>query len=186
MNIITIFLIALGLAMDSFAVSTVKGLIVKQSRLLNAFKLAIFLAIFQSFMTLIGWTTGSNIRQYISDIDHWIAFGLLSLIGCKMIYESTKEKLNIKEKNILNIKILLTLSIATSIDAVAVGITFGFFKLPIINPLIIIGIVTFLLSNLGFFLGNRFGYILKNWSETIGGLILIIIGVKILLEHLWI
>ncbi|WP_455278518.1 manganese efflux pump MntP [[Eubacterium] cellulosolvens] len=184
MNTITIFLIALGLSMDSFAVSTAKGLPVKKSRMLNAFKLSIFLAIFQSFMTLIGWLTGSNIRQFISDVDHWVAFGLLTLIGCKMIYESTKENLNIEAKNMLSIQILLTLSIATSIDALAVGITFGFFKLPIINPLIIIGIVTFLLSNLGFFLGNRFGHILRNWSEIIGGLILIIIGVKILLEHL--
>jgi len=133
---------------------------------------------------IIGWLAGLSLRDYISAIDHWIAFGLLSFIGCKMIYESITVQSNKKEINPLNVYVLLVLSVATSIDALAVGISFAFLKVSIVTPVIIIGTVTFLLSYLGVYIGDRIGHFFENKIEIAGGILLIGIGIKILVEGL--
>ena len=183
MDIISIIFIAFGLAMDAFAVSITSGLTIKQLRINDALKIAIFFGLFQAIMPLIGWSAGLGFRDFISSIDHWIAFGLLSLIGCKMIYESSKMGINDKKKDPLNVYVLLMLSIATSIDALAVGLSLSFLKVSIALPAIIIGVVTFLLSLFGVYFGNRFGHYFENKIEIIGGLILIGIGIRILINH---
>lgn len=182
MDIITIIVIAIGLAMDSFSVSVPSGMAIKHLRVSNTLKIAIFFGAFQAIMPLIGWLSGLSLRSFISEVDHWVAFGLLSLIGCKMIYESFK-KTGRKEINPLNVYVLLLLSIATSIDALAVGISFAFLRISIVAP-IIIGIITFLLSFISVFVGKKFGGFFENKIRILGGLILIGIGTKIFLEHL--
>jgi len=181
---ITVIFIAFGLAMDAFAISITNGISIRNIRISNALRIAAFFGIFQAVMPLIGWLAGVNLRDFISGFDHWIAFGLLSLIGCRMIYESTKMDLGKKVINPLNVYVLLLLSVATSVDALAVGMSFAFLKILIVTPIIIIGTVTFLLSFLGVFVGNRFGHFFEKRIEIAGGLILIGIGVKILLRHL--
>ncbi len=183
MDIVPIFLIAIGLAMDALAVSITYGITVKQQKINNAFKIGLSFGSFQTFMPFIGWLAGLSLRGLISGVDHWIAFGLLSLIGGKMIYESTKIGGD-KEIKSLNVFVLLLLSIATSIDALAVGLSFAFLKIAIATPIIIIGVVTFVLSFLGVLLGNRLGHFFESKVEILGGLILIGIGIKILIEHL--
>jgi putative Mn2+ efflux pump MntP len=186
MDATTTLLIAIGLAIDSFTVSITNGFIMKHPTINNALKIAVSFGSFQAIMPVIGWLAGLSLRHFIEGADHWIAFGLLSTIGCKMIYESikTRSKENEQEVNSLNIYILLILSIATSIDALAVGLSLSCLKVPIVTPVITIGIITFLLSFFGVFVGNRFGHFFGNKIEAIGGLILIGIGIKILIEHL--
>ena len=179
---ITILLIALGLAMDSFSVSIANGLATKTFKISKALTIALFFGFFQALMPIFGWLAGESIADYISAFDHWIAFALLTFIGIKMIYESITDKPN----NFLGtytIKVILILSIATSIDALAVGLSFSFLDISIFFPAIIIGVTAFLLSFFGVYVGRRFGKILKNRIEILGGLILIIIGIKILFEH---
>jgi putative Mn2+ efflux pump MntP len=183
MNMIMILFIAFGLAMDAFAVSITNGITIKHQRINNALKIGIFFGSFQALMPLIGWLAGLRLRDFISGFDHWVAFGLLSLIGGKMIYESTKIG-DDKEIRSLNLFVLLLLSIATSIDALAVGLSFAFLKISIATPIIVIGIVTFILSFLGVLVGNKLGHFFENKMEILGGLILIGIGIKILIEHL--
>ena len=184
MNIVTITFLAFGLAMDAFAVSVTSGLAIKKLRINNALKIAVFFGSFQAFMPLIGWLAGNSLKDYISGIDHWIAFVLLSLIGCKMIYESMKVNSNEKKINPLNFFVLLTLSIATSIDALAVGVSFSLINVLFVTPIIIIGMVTFLLSFVGVYIGNKAGHFFENKIEMAGGVILIGIGIKILIEHM--
>ena len=184
MDVFTILFIAAGLAMDSFAVSITSGITMRNLRINSALKIAMFFGLFQAGMPIIGWLAGLSVIEFISGIDHWIAFGLLGLIGCKMIYESIKMEPREKEINRLNAYVLLILSVATSIDALAVGLSFAFLKIPIVTPIIVIGPVTFLLSFLGVFVGNRFGHFFEKKIEIVGGLILIGIGIKILFEHL--
>lgn len=133
---------------------------------------------------MVGWLARLSLRDFISGIDHWIAFGLLGAIGCKMIFESTKMRADKRVIDPLNVYVLLMLSIATSIDALAVGLSLSFLKVSIVTPAIIIGVITFLLSFLGIFVGNRLGHFFESKIEAIGGLILIGIGIKILIEHL--
>ena len=136
-------------------------------------------------MPLVGWLIGFKFEKLITSYDHWIAFGLLSLIGCKMIYDSFAEKDEpINCVMILDLKELFFLSVATSIDALAVGVTFAFLKVPILPSITLIGIITFVLCVVGVIVGNRFGIKYKNKAEMAGGLVLIFIGAKILLEHL--
>jgi len=184
MDIITVIFIAFGLAMDAFAVSVANGITTKQLKINNALKMAMFFGSFQAFMPVLGWLAGLSLRGFISGVDHWMAFGLLSLIGCKMIYESVKTEAGEKEITALNIYVLLMLSVATSIDALAVGLSFAFLRISIATPVVVIGAVTFLLSFLGASLGSRLGHFLGKKIEIIGGLILVGIGVKILVEHL--
>jgi putative Mn2+ efflux pump MntP len=136
-------------------------------------------------MPVIGWLGGLTIIDFISGIDHWIAFGLLCLIGCKMIYESTVKKTSEKEARPQNNYVLLMLSVATSIDALAVGVSLAFLKVSIATPIVVIGAVTFLLSFLGVYAGTKFGHFFENKIGIAGGLILIGIGTKILVEHLF-
>jgi putative Mn2+ efflux pump MntP len=184
MDIINILLIAFGLSMDAFAVSITNGIAIKHQRINHALRIGIFFGSFQALMPLIGWLAGLSLRDLISGIDHWVAFGLLALIGSKMIYESMKIGPDDKETNSLNIFVLLLLSIATSIDALAVGLSFAFLKISIITPIIVIGIVTFILSFLGVLVGNKLGHFFENKMEFLGGLVLIGIGIKIFIQHL--
>lgn len=169
--------------MDAFSVSITHGLTNRSFKPINALKLGVSFGSFQAIMPILGWLAGVNIIDFISGFDHWIAFGLLGLIGGRMIYESTKNEAE-KMINSLTISVLLILSIATSIDALAVGLSLSLLKIPILTPAIIIGTITFALSFLGVYFGNRFGHLLGNKVEVAGGIILIGIGLQILLEHL--
>ncbi len=184
MDIIVIFFVALGLAMDAFAVSITSGITIKYLRVHHALRIALFFGAFQAIMPIIGWLAGLSLRDFISGVDHWIAFGLLSFIGCRMIYEALRMEEDQKKVDPLKFHVLLMLSVATSIDALAVGVSFAFLKISIATPVLVIGMVTFLLSYLGIFVGNRLGHFFEKKIEILGGLILIGIGIKILAEHL--
>ncbi len=169
--------------MDAFSVSITHGLVNKSLKLADALKLGISFGLFQAFMPILGWLAGISIIDFISGFDHWIAFGLLCLVGGRMIYESTK-KGSEKLINSLSISTLLILSVATSIDALAVGMSLSFLNVAIVTPAIIIGLVTFSLSFIGVYFGKHFGHVLGNKIEILGGIILITIGLRILLEHM--
>lgn len=184
MDFLTIILIAIGLSMDSFAVSIANGLSINNLNLKKSILIASSLAIFQAVMPLLGWFCGIGIEKYIREIDHWTAFILLSIIGTKMLYEAitNNDEEKIKE---LKLSSLITQSIATSIDAFAVGISFAFLNSSITFPILIIGIVTFAFSMLGLKIGKSVGNKLGKSVEFLGGLVLIGIGIKILIEHLY-
>ncbi|MGB9683012.1 MAG: manganese efflux pump MntP family protein [bacterium] len=185
MEIITILLIAIGLAMDALSVSITSGITIKEIKLVDALKIGGAFGLFQFIMPLIGWFVGSSLRWLISGIDHWVAFGLLTFIGSKMIYESIKEDPDKKKIDPRHSSTLLILAISTSIDALAVGIGFSILNIVILYSAVIIGVVTFLLSFFGVFVGNGLRHLLeKAKTEMIGGIILIGIGTKILIEHL--
>ena len=184
MGLVTIIIIAVGLAMDAFAVSIVSGAAYKQLKVRHVFRLALFFGGFQAFMPLIGSLAGLSIRKYIANYDHWVAFGLLAAIGSKMIYESFKIAGSEKNFDPSNTLTLLVLSVATSIDALVIGITLSFLKISIAAAVIIIGVITFVLSYLGVSIGRKFGHFFENKIEALGGLVLIGLGVKILFEHL--
>ena len=187
--ILDVLLIALALAMDCFAVSVVCGFIIKKNELPLMLRLAFFFGLFQALMPLLGWLLTSSFSGWIEAFDHWIAFGMLAFIGVKLIVESFKDE----ESKTLKPRALssqLALAVATSIDALAVGITFactGYSSLSDLSfPLAAIGIVSFIMSVAGFCLGVRFGDAVnkKVRPELLGGIILIVIGIKILIEHL--
>lgn len=184
MDIITTVFIALGLAADAFAASITCGIKIKRLRIKNALMIATFFGFFQTVMPLLGWLLGQGLKGFISEIDHWIAFGLLTFVGCRMIYEAMHSDTNQSKKNPLDIYVLLTLSLATSIDALVVGISFAFLKNYIATLVVVIGIITFLMAFSGVFIGNKFGNWFNNKIEILGGFILIGIGAKILFEHL--
>lgn len=180
---ITTLLIALGLAMDSFSVAIANGLATKKFTTTNALKIASFFGFFQAIMLIIGWYAGIHLIDLISSYDHWVAFFLLALIGSRMIYESIKKE-SAKLISSLSLKVLLLLSIATSIDALAIGLSLSILNVAATIPAITTGVITFSLSFFGVYIGGRFGHMLKHRVETLGGVILIVIGLKILLEHL--
>jgi len=186
MEFLTVFLLAIGLSFDSFAVSVCSGLNLPHIRFFQAAKIAIFLALFQAFMPLVGWLVGNSIKSIIEPVDHWIAFGLLSLIGGKMIIESFIDSEAREIKNPLDIKVILMLSVATSIDALAVGFSFATLLSKILVAVFIIGLVTFIASMLGILLGKKTGPKINRYAEVLGGLILLFIGVKILIEHFFV
>ncbi len=175
-------LIALGLSMDAFAVSMSNGLALKCFRIRSATIIALFYGGFQAIMPVLGWLAGKGLRDIISHFAPWVAFGLLAFIGGKMIYEAhfLKEG-DDKTCNPEKILVVFTLAIATSIDALAVGFSLAMLDQSIILPVLIIGLVTFVLSYLGVYLGNRFGSKFGSKIEVLGGLILIGIGIKIML-----
>jgi len=178
-----IILIALGLAMDSFSVSITRGFTNTKTTLsIEALKTGFFFGLFQAVMPIIGWLAGLSFIDLISGFDHWIAFGLLCFIGVRMIYESISKESK-KVVNSSSLKVLLILSIATSIDALAVGLSLSFLETSIITPAIIIGIITFSLSFLGVFIGKKFGSYFEKIG-VLGGVILIVIAINILVEHL--
>ena len=186
MGMVELLLIGVGLSMDAFAVSVCKGLNMRKVNQLHCFVIALFFGGFQALMPLIGWILGRQFEQYITAVDHWIAFVLLAFLGGKMILEALKEEeeeIN-KTESRLVFKELLVLAVATSIDALAMGITFAFLNVAIVPAVGMIGGITFALSAAGVYIGNIFGSRYKNKAELIGGVILVLIGVKILAEHL--
>ena len=183
MDVLTITLIAVGLAMDAFAVSIARGLSIETHKRKSALIIASFFGAFQVIMPLIGWFAGIELEDLIKGIDHWIAFGLLVLIGSKMIYDSTRKETS-QGGSSLRLHALLTLSIATSIDALMVGLSFAFLQTDILAPIVVIGIVTFSLSYTGFLFGNFIGNFFGNRIKAVGGITLIAIGIRILVEHL--
>lgn len=186
MGFFELFLIAVGLSMDAFAVSICKGLKMQRFNVRHAGVIALAFGGFQALMPVIGWFLGKQFESYITGIDHWIAFVLLAVIGGKMAVESFKkeEEVSSKENEKLDVKELLVLAVATSIDALAVGITFAFLQVSIVPAVSLIGVITFVLSAVGVFIGHKFGAKFKSKAELAGGIILILIGLKILLEHL--
>lgn len=185
MGILEVFLIGVGLSMDAFAVAICRGLKMQKLNVGQTALIALFFGGFQALMPLIGWFLGTQFESYITAVDHWVAFILLAVIGGKMIYDSfKKEEDDGSEKSVLNIKELLVMAIATSIDALAVGITFAFLNVNIWSSISVIGVTTFVLSAVGVFIGHKFGAKYKNKAELAGGIILVLIGLKILLEHL--
>jgi len=178
-----LLLISLGLAMDAFAASVCKGLNMNSMNKKNIFVIAAFFGGFQALMPLTGWLIGIQFEEYITGIDHWIAFILLSVIGIKMIVEAYKDDDKANNGNRLDLKEIFMLAVATSIDALAAGITFAFLKVKIFTAISVIGGITFLLSALGIIVGMKFGAKYKNKAELTGGIILILIGIKILLEN---
>jgi putative Mn2+ efflux pump MntP len=185
MELITIIVIAVGLAMDAFAVSVVSGSAYKQLQIKHALRMALFFGAFQAFMPLVGALAGLTVKERIADYDHWIAFVLLSAVGAKMIYESFKIHPDRQELDPSNIFVLFFLSIATSIDALAVGVTLSLLVVGLTIAVIIIGLITFLLSYLGVFIGKKLGHFFENRIEALGGLVLITLGTKILFQHLF-
>ena len=182
-ELLTIIVVAVGLAMDAFAVSIVSGATYRQLHVKHALRIALFFGGFQAVMPLIGSLAGLSLKEHIVDYDHWIAFGLLTAVGGKMIYEAFKIEQAEKRFDPTSLITLLALSVATSIDALAVGITLSLIATSIIEAVIVIGAVTFMLSYLGVAIGKRFGHFFESKIEILGGIILIAIGVKILLEH---
>lgn len=184
MEILTILLLAVGLAMDAFAVSVVTGSVYKELHIRHALRMALFFGGFQAIMPLVGSLAGLGLREHIAAYDHWIAFGLLSFVGGKMILEAFEIKSAEKNLDPSNLLILLTLSVATSIDALAVGFTLSLLVHSLAFAVSAIGLVTFGLSYAGVSIGKRFGHFFESKIEIFGGLVLIGIGIKILVSHL--
>ena len=183
MSLFTLFITAVGLSMDAFAVSICKGLAMKKFRLKKALIIGLWFGGFQALMPVVGYLLGSQFEQYVNAIDHWIAFVLLSLIGANMIKEALSGK-DDEADDSTDMKTMFLLAVATSIDALAVGVTYAFLQVAILPAVSFIGITTFALSIAGVKTGNIFGTKYKARAELAGGIILILIGVKILLEHL--
>lgn len=183
MSLTELFLIAIGLSMDAFAVAVCKGLSMQKIDRKYLFLIALFFGGFQALMPMLGYFLGSQFSAYIESADHWIVFALLALIGGNMIKESHEPAAE-EEFHGVSLKELFLLAVATSIDALAVGVSFAFMHVAIFSASALIGATTFVLSLLGVFVGNWFGARYKSRAELTGGVILILIGAKILLEHL--
>lgn len=183
MTNLSIFFTAIALSMDAVAVSICKGLCLTKINIKTAIKIGIYFGTFQGIMPLIGYFLSYKLLNNLIPINNLIAFTILSIIGINMIYESNKKETNNYDNN-LSIKIMIILSIATSIDALSIGISFGILKVNIIYSVTIISIVTFILSTLAVYIGNIFGEKYKNKAVLSGGIILIIIAIKILLEYI--
>ena len=185
MSLLEIFFIGVGLSMDAFAVAICKGLSMGKVKIKNITIIALFFGVFQAIMPLIGYLLGSQFKSYIESVDHWVAFVLLAFIGGKMIVDVIKGEDEPEDKEyVLDIKELFVLAIATSIDALAVGISMAFLRVKILSAISVIGVTTFVLSLIGVMVGNKFGIKYKDKATLAGGIILIIIGLKILIEHL--
>ena len=183
MGLWELFILAVGLSMDAFAVAICKGLAIRKLRLRQALVVGLWFGAFQALMPTIGYLLGSAFAGLVTSVDHWIAFVLLAIIGANMIREGIRgdeESCNPS----LSFKVMLMLAIATSIDALAVGVTFAFLKVNIVAAVLFIGCVTFTISAVGVKIGNVFGARYKSKAEVFGGVVLILIGLKILLEHL--
>lgn len=180
--VLQVLLLSFSLALDAFSVSVAGGMNSPKAKIRQAATVASFFGGFQIGMPVLGFLLGSSMKGVVSAVDHWIAFGLLGIIGLKMIHEAFDEKA--VRKNLLDLKTLILLSVATSIDALAVGVTLGLVEIPFIMSVISIGLVTFILCFLGFLFGKKIGIYFGKKVEIIGGLALIAIGIKILVEHL--
>lgn len=184
MSLFELFLIAVGLSMDAFAVAVCKGLAMKKCTFPKAVTVGLWFGVFQGGMPLLGYILGVQFKTLITSIDHWIAFILLGLIGGNMVREALKGDDDEEENECLDIKTMFALAVATSIDALAVGVTFAFLQVDIVPAVSFIGVITFAISILGVKIGNVFGSKYKSKAEFAGGVILILMGAKILLEHL--
>lgn len=187
MGFVELFLIAVGLSMDAFAVSVCKGLCMKRLNLRQAVVIALFFGGFQALMPLVGWALGTQFEKYITPVDHWIAFVLLAIIGSKMLWDAFHEDdegAACPADDKLDLRELVMLAVATSIDALAVGITFAFLRVDILTSVGLIGATTFVLSIVGVAVGHRFGTRYEKPATIAGGVVLVLIGLKILLEHL--
>ena len=185
MSLLQIFLIGVGLSMDAFAVSVGKGLGMRKIDYKASFALAISFGLFQTFMPVIGWLLASAFAQAIQAFDHWIAFGLLALVGGKMLFDAIRgEEEEADSGSVLSFGELMVLSVATSIDALAIGITFAALGVSPFPGVVLIGVTTFAFSLAGVVIGNRFGSAYERPAEFAGGIILIAIGIKVLVEHL--
>lgn len=185
MDLIVPVLIGVGLSMDCFAVSLAIGITTKAKLLNAAMIIALCFGIFQTGMTLLGWAAGTHLTELIADYDHWVAFLLLTIIGIKMVIEGWREGGEQAPVDVMQLVPVIVLSVATSIDALAVGVSFAFLQVEILVPALIIGIVAFVCSFAGVLSGTRLASVLGNRVEIIGGVILLTIGLKILLEHLF-
>lgn len=181
MDICELFLIAVGLSMDAFAVSVCKGLSVKKVTLKHSIIVGIYFGGFQALMPFLGYVLGTRFHKFIMSFDHWIAFALLTFIGINMIRESFSD--DEKSNDSFNIKVMIPLAVATSIDALAVGVSFALLNIKILTAVTFIGVITFIITALGIKIGNIFGAKYKSKAELTGGIILIIIGIKVLLEN---
>jgi putative Mn2+ efflux pump MntP len=184
MTFTEIFIIACGLSMDALAVSMACGVVNQKEHHLNAFKFGASFGLSQMIMPVAGWAAGVRWQPYVAPVDHWLAFGLLSVIGGKMIYEAVKIEEWEARCPVISLKVLAGLSFVTSIDALVVGFSFAMLRVAVILPVIVIGCVTFVLSYGGFLLGHKIGRLFKNNLELLGGGALILMGLKILMEHL--
>lgn len=187
MGIVELLLTAIALSMDAFAVSVCKGLGMRRMRYDQALVISLYFGVFQALMPLIGWLLGTSFSRYIQAFDHWIAFVLLAFLGGKMLWDVFHEKENGEQESAerrLDHRELFMLAIATSIDALAVGIAFACLDVNIWSSISIIGVTTLVISFAGVWIGNRFGNRFQKKAEIAGGLVLILIGVKILAEHL--
>ena len=183
MGIIELFLFAVSLSMDAFAVSVCKGLSVKTLRPRHGVIAGLYFGGFQALMPLIGWLLGRQFEGLIKSVDHWVAFMLLALIGANMVRESFGKDEEVNDS--FSFKTMLPLAVATSIDALAVGVTFAFLEVQILPAIALIGVTTFAFSAAGVKIGNVFGVRFKSKAELAGGVILILLGIKILVEHLF-
>ena len=183
MSLWELFVIAVGLSMDAFAVSICKGLSVGKVRPAHALTCGGYFGLFQGMMPLLGWLLGIRFQGVIASVDHWIAFGLLGIIGVNMIREAREEDECLDAS--FTFRAMLPLAVATSIDALAVGVTFAFLKVDILPAVLFIGVTTFALSALGVKVGAIFGARFRSKAELAGGVILICMGIKILVEHLF-
>lgn len=185
MSLTAIFIIALSLAMDAFAVSIANGVVIQEKHLRHAVIFGVSFGLFQMIMPVTGWLLGIRVAGIVAHMDHWIAFGILVGLGGKMIYESFHLR-DCKRCCALRIpfRMVLCLSLATSIDAFAVGLSFAFLNVNIFWPVLMTGAVTFILSFIGVFIGERFGHLFENKMEAVAGSLLIVIGFKILGSHL--
>ena len=187
MGVIEIVLMGVGLAMDAFAVAVCKGLAMRKVNMRQCFLIALFFGGFQALMPFLGWALGTQFESLITPVDHWIAFGLLALIGGKMLWDAFHEdddELSCPADGRLDLRELVMLAIATSIDALAVGITFAFLRVDIALSVGLIGVTTFVLALVGVAVGHRFGARYEKAAAIAGGVVLVLIGTKILLEHL--
>lgn len=183
MGIIELLLLSVGLAMDAFAVSICKGISMKRMNWRKALTIGMYFGGFQALMPVIGYFLGTAFESIITNIDHWVAFILLGIIGGNMIKEAFEDESENCNDDV-GFKTMIMLAIATSIDALAVGITFAFLKVNLIAAISMIGVITFVLSVIGTKIGNRFGDKYESKAELVGGVILVLLGIKILLEHL--
>lgn len=183
MSLLELFILAVGLSMDAFAVSVCKGLSVRRGSMKQAITVGIWFGGFQALMPFLGYLLGITFSSLITNVDHWIAFVLLAFIGFNMIRESRSEEEN-ESNDRFDFKTMLPLAVATSIDALAVGVTFAFLQVNIVPAVSFIGCITFLLSAIGLKAGNIIGAKNRSRAEFAGGLVLILMGIKILLEHL--
>jgi len=184
MGTLELFLIALGLSLDSFAVSVCTGLIHKRMLLIQAIKMAVVLGVIQGLAPVIGGWFGIGVKSLVQELDHWIALLLLTVVGGKMIIDGIRNKNSMQKGNLLKITTLITIGLATSIDALVVGVSFGLVGVVLWKAGLLIGLITFLAVFLGIFLGMRFSGLVRMRLEIVAGIVLIVLGVRIFIEHI--